>query len=131
VECKDFREATDVIFDLVQIDRPSPDTLGRPRLEPPLVKLLVMNCYDIRNAAPLFSSGNDSESTIRSSPSEVVVNESNTVSVREVDIPRSQIEDVDRKSVDEIGIPVFSKVRVNLNTTKTTNSNDKTRGTEE
>ena len=70
-----------MILDLVQVDRPGPNPLGRPRLEPPLIKLLIVDCHDTCNAAPRFCSGNNGESAIRDGPSEVVVDESNAVSV--------------------------------------------------
>jgi len=72
-------KVTNVILDLVQVYRPN--TVSGPSLQPLLIKLLVVNRHDVRNAAPLFGSRNDGESTICGCPSDVVVNESNAVSV--------------------------------------------------
>jgi hypothetical protein len=68
-----------MILNLIQVHRPN--TTSRPRFKPPLIKLLVMNRHDVRNAAPLFGARNNCESAICGRPSDVVVNESNAISV--------------------------------------------------
>ena len=73
-----------------------------------------MNRHNVRNAAPLRCSWDDSESTIGNGPSEVVVDESNAVGIRENCFAcGDRIEVVDRKTVDEIGIPVLFLSKVN------------------
>lgn len=90
-----------MIFDSIQVD--GPNAMGGPRLEPRLIKLLVMNRHDVRNAAPLFCPGNDGESPICGCPSDIVVNEPDAVSVREANVAgRDRVEVIHWKSVDEI-----------------------------
>lgn len=72
-------KVTDVILNLIQVDRPN--STSRPRFKPPLIKLLVMDRHNVCDATPLFGAGNDCESTICGRPSDVVVNESNAISV--------------------------------------------------
>jgi len=95
-----------MVLNFIQVD--GPNTLCGPRLKPPLIELLVVNRHDVRNAAPLFGSGNNSESSVCGCPSDVVVEESNAVSVGEIDIPRrDRAEVIHRKTVDKVGIPVL------------------------
>ena len=70
---------TNVIFNLIQVDRPN--TMSRPRLKPPLIKLLVVDRHNVRNAVPLFGPRDYGEPTICGRPSDVVVDEPNTISV--------------------------------------------------
>ena len=93
--------ATNVVLYFIQVD--GPDTLSGPRLEPPLIKFLVVNRHNVCNAAPFFGPGNYSESPVCGCPSDVVVKESNAVSLRETDFPRrDRVEVIHRKTVDEI-----------------------------
>ena len=95
-----------MVLDFIQVN--GPNTLSGPRFEPPLIELLVVNRHNVRNAVPLFGSRNNSESSVCGCPSDVVVKESNAVSVREADIlRRDRVEVIHRKTVDKIGIPVF------------------------
>ena len=97
---------TNVILNPIQID--GPNTMSGPLLKPSVVELLVVNRHDARNAAPLFGSRIDSESTICSRLGDELVDESNTVSIREIDVScRDRIEVLHRKSVDEVRIPRF------------------------
>lgn len=111
-----------MIFNLIQVDRP--DAMSRPRLEPPLIKLSVVNRHNVRDATPGFGSGRDGESTIFGRPSDVVVNESNAVCVREAEVSCcDRIEVIHRESVDEIRIPALNS---NLfNPTRSRQSNRK------
>ena len=76
-----FKKATNVVFDLIQIDRPRPNPLSRPCFQPPLVELLVVDRHNVRNATPFFCSGDNSQSTISLGPSNVVVNQPDAVRV--------------------------------------------------
>ena len=71
-----------------------------------------MDRHNIRNATPLFCSGDNGKSTVGLGPSDVVVNQPDAVGVCEANIPCSdQIQVVYRKPVDKIRIPVQSEVR--------------------
>ena len=67
-----------MIFKLIQVERSNLNAISRPPPKPLLIKLLVLDRYDVRNVAPLVCPRDDGES-IR--PSDIVMNESNTVSV--------------------------------------------------
>ena len=78
---KNTMGGTNVVLDLVQIDRSRSNSTRSPCFQPPLVKLLVMNRHNICNAVPFFCSWNDGESTIRGRPGDIIVYESKAVGV--------------------------------------------------
>ena len=97
-----------MVLNFIQVDRRN--ALSGPRLEPPLIKFSVVNRHKARNAVPFIGSRNNSEPPVCGCPSDVVVKESNAVSVRETDIPRrDRVEVIHRETVDEIRIPVFAQ----------------------